>query len=91
MNSASLYMTGPTRAAVATEVRTNPILADAAKHQLKTAVHHELIKRVDLEKLASMESDASGRQKLLMTISQLVGEQNFPLSSMDRDLLAKEV
>jgi pilus assembly protein CpaF len=84
-------MTGPTRAAVATEVRTNPILADAAKHQLKTAVHHELIKRVDLEKLASMESDASGRQKLLMTISQLVGEQNFPLSSMDRDLLAKEV
>jgi len=91
MNSSSLYMTGPTRAAVATEVRTNPILADAAKHQLKTAVHHELIKRVDLEKLASMESDPSSRQKMLMTISQLVGEQNFPLSSMDRDLLAKEV
>jgi len=76
---------------VPTDVRVNAILGDSAKNQLKTAVHHELIKRVDLEKLAAMQTDAGGRQKLLSTISQLVGEQNIPLSTADRDGLAKEV
>lgn len=91
MADASLYMTGPTKAAISTEVRVNAILGESAKNQLKTAVHHELIKRVDLEKLAAMQTDAGGRQKLLGTISQLVGEQNVPLSTSDRDGLAKEV
>jgi pilus assembly protein CpaF len=91
MADASLYMTGPTKAVVSTEVRVNAILGESAKNQLKTAVHHELIKRVDLEKLAAMQTDAGGRQKLLGTISQLVGEQNIPLSTADRDGLAKEV
>jgi len=91
MGDASLYMTGPTKMSVPTDVRVNAILGDSAKNQLKTAVHHELIKRVDLEKLAAMQTDAGGRQKLLSTISQLVGEQNIPLSTADRDGLAKEV
>lgn len=91
MAEASLYMTGPTKTVVSTEVRVNAILGDNAKNQLKTAVHHELIKRMDLEKLAAMQTDSAGRQKLLATISQLVGEQNLPLSTADRDGLAKEV
>ena len=91
MNDVSLYMTGPARTIVSAEVRTNLSLTDAVKHQVKTAVHQELIKRVDLEKLPSMQNDPGGRQKLLIAISQLVGEQNIPLSAADRDYLAKEV
>jgi pilus assembly protein CpaF len=91
MNDVSLFMTGPTRTIVSTEVRNNLTLGAEAKHQLKTNVHHELIKRVDLEQLASLQDDASGRMKLLVTISQLLGEQSIPLTATDRDLLSKEV
>ncbi len=73
------------------QARISPVLPDDSMHQLKTAVHHELIKRMDLDKLAAMQHDPGGRQKLLATISQLVGEQSVPLSSMDRDAIAKEV
>src|SRR6185503_11517114 len=83
--------TGPTKIIVPTEVRVNAILGETAKNQLKTAVHHELIKRMDLEKLASMQTAPGGRQQLLATISQLVGEQNVPLNTADRDGMAKEV
>jgi pilus assembly protein CpaF len=54
-------------------------------------VHQELIKRVDLEQLSFIQNDPVGRQKLLVLISQLLGEQNVPLNSVDRDFLAKEV
>jgi len=91
MADASLYMTGPTKITVPTEVRVNAILGETAKNQLKSAVHHELIKRIDLEKLAGMQTAPGGRQQLLATISQLVGEQNVPLNTADRDRMAKEV
>lgn len=91
MADASLYMTGPTKITVPTEVRVNTILGETAKNQLKSAVHHELIKRMDLEKLASMQTAPGGKQQLLATISQLVGEQNVPLNTADRDGMAKEV
>jgi pilus assembly protein CpaF len=91
MNEVSLYMTGPARAANPAEQRSSSMLTEASKNQLKTAVHQELIKRVDLEKLGLLQTDPNGRQKLLLTIAQLVGEQNIPLTAADRDLLAKEV
>jgi pilus assembly protein CpaF len=74
-----------------TDVRVIPNLTEDARHSVKTAVHHELINRVDLEKLAAMRDDPSGRESLLSTISQLVGEQDFPFSALDRGGLAKEV
>lgn len=87
-----LQMTGPMITPLtAPEVRPQSALSETAMHDIKTAVHHELIKRVDLEKLSSMQTDAGGRQKLLFTISQLVGEQNVPLTAVDRDGLAIEV
>jgi len=87
-----LQMTGPMHGVLAMpETRQHSALGETAMHDLKTAVHHELIKRVDLEKLASMQTDAGGRQKLLSTIAQLVGEQNVPLTAADRDGLAREV
>jgi pilus assembly protein CpaF len=91
MKDVSLFMTTPTRTIVTTEVRNNLDLTDAARHQLKTDVHQELIKRVDLEQLAFIQNDPAGRQKLLVMISQLVSEQNVPMNAVDRDLFAKEV
>ncbi len=87
-----LQMTGPGKPAAANmQPRSNSVGSDDAMHALKTAVHHELIKRMDLDKLAAAQHDPGGQQKLLATISQLVGEQNVPLSALDRDVLAKEV
>ncbi|ADW67538.1 CpaF family protein [Granulicella tundricola] len=87
-----LQMTGPKAIIPQVAIRTaSGALGEAASNQLKTAVHHELIKRMDLEKLAGMSSDPNGKQKLLVTISQLVGEQNIPLTGSDRERIAKEV
>lgn len=87
-----LQMTGPMHSVLAPpEIRQHSGLGETAMHDLKTAVHHDLIKRVDLDKLASLQTDAVGRQKLLSTIAQLVGEQNVPLTAADRDSLAREV
>ncbi len=71
--------------------RTSAALAESVMNQLKTAVLQELIKRMDLDKLAGLQHDAAGRQKLLITIAQLVGEQNIPLTGPDRTNVAKEV
>jgi len=92
MADQTLVMTGPPRAqAAVVEIRSSLHLADSARYQLKTDVHHELIKRVDLEELAGLQNDPSGRSKLLATISQLVAEQNIPLTAADRDSISKEV
>ncbi len=90
--SAILHMTEPVRLQPPPiEARVQAGVSEAARYQLKATVHQELIKRVDLEKLDSMQHDQTGRSRLLITISQLLGEQNTPLSSSDRDLLAQEV
>ncbi len=87
-----MYMTPPARTGVATEVRVTAVLGEAAHQALKTAVHNELIRRMDLEKLAEIQADLfGGRQRLLTVILQLIGEQSIPLSTADRDQLAQEV
>jgi pilus assembly protein CpaF len=87
-----LQMTGTGKQVLGmTPSRAQAALGEEGMHKLKTAVHQELIKRMDLEKLASMQNDPGSRQKLLATISQLVGEQPVPLSAMDRDGIAKDV
>ena len=60
-------------------------------HELKSAVHHQLIKRVDLEKLSTAQGQRSAQGQLLGIIQQLIGEQGVPLSAIDRDRLAQEV
>ena len=93
MSENLLQMNGPTKLVMSTGgAKLLPIvLPEASMHQLKTAVHQELIKRMDLDKLASVQNDPNGRAKLLNTISLLVGEQNMPLSATERDDIAKEV
>ena len=92
MAEKSLYMTLPTRQAPLPDVRPAPTLTDTAQHNLKTAVHGELIKRMDLEKLVLLEnSDVVGRAKLMSFILQLISEQGVPLSTAERDQLAQKV
>ena len=78
-----LQMTGTGKHALTMALNrtAHTAIGEEAMHQLKTAVHHELIKRMDLDKLAAMQNDPGGRGKLLATISGLVGEQPVPLSS----------
>ncbi len=93
MTDATLHMTGPVRPLIAPapEARPTSPVVDASRSQLKTAVHHELIKRVDLDKLSSMQDDSGSRQKLLALVSQLVGQQSTPMTAIERDTLAQEV
>jgi len=65
-------------------------LLGKAQQDLKSAVHRQLIERIDLEKLLTMQ-DLRARQPLLNIILPLVSEQGVPLSSLERDRIASEV
>jgi pilus assembly protein CpaF len=58
--------------------------------EVKSAVHRDLIKKVDLEKLLFMQ-DTRARQTLLTIILPLVAEQGIPLSASERERIANEV
>jgi len=58
---------------------------------LKSAVHQDLIKRLDLDKLSTVQETRSGQQQLFVLIQQIIGEQGVPLSAAERDRLAHEV
>ena len=92
MSDTSLFMTAPTRSLVATDVRVNTVLSEKARNAVKTAVHHELLRRIDLVKLSAMQADVKeGREQILGIIARLIAEQSVPLSAVDRDELAREV
>ena len=81
----------PDRTVLDTEAlrRDNPLLA-RAQQEVKSAVHRELINKVDLEKLLFMQ-DTRARQQLLAIILQLVAEYGVPFSASERTRLANEV
>ena len=92
MAETSIFMTPHFVPSMSTDVRVNTTITDAARSALKTAVHNDLIKRMDLEKLATIQADTTGgRQRLLIIIQQFVAEQGVPLSASDRDQVANEV
>jgi pilus assembly protein CpaF len=92
MAEVSMYMTPPASLNLVPEVRVTAVLGDSARNALKSTIHQELIRRVDLERLSAMQSDEiGGRARLLVVILQLIGEQSIPLSTADRDALAQEV
>jgi len=72
------------------DARPQKLLLGRAQQEVKSAVHRELLTRIDLEKLEFLE-DPRARQSLLAMIHQLLGEQNTPLSVVERDRLAREV
>jgi pilus assembly protein CpaF len=71
--------------------RTIRPVAPKIQQEIKSAVHLGLIKRLDLEKIALMHENPASQQQLVAVIQQLIGEQNIPLSSTERDRLAQEV
>src|SRR5690348_13051720 len=66
-------------------------LAEKEQQGLKSVLHQELIKRLDLEKLSAIQETRAGQQQIFMLIQQIIGEQSIPLSSPERDRLAQEV
>jgi pilus assembly protein CpaF len=66
-------------------------IAENVQQQVKSAVHKQLIKRLDLEKLGEIQETRAGQQQLFLLIQQLLGEQGIPLSGAERDRLAQEV
>jgi pilus assembly protein CpaF len=66
-------------------------VAEVVQTQIKSAVHKELIKRMDLDKLGDFAQTRSGQQQLLIMIQGLLAEQGIPLSTAERDKLAQEV
>ena len=72
-------------------VRVTRPVAEKMQQEIKSAVHQELIKRLDLDKIAPMHENRASQQQLFGVIHQLIGEQNIPLSATERDRLAQEV
>lgn len=92
MSEVRMYLTPRERPADQAEVRVSSSLSEQARRLLKIDLHQELLKRMDLEKLSTIQEDLSGgRQRLQGIILQLVGEQQIPLSAADRDQVAGEV
>ena len=82
-------MAPTTRLMANSEDRTPSLVARRAQ-DLKSAVHRDLINKVDLEKVM-LSQDGHARQQLLAVIHQLVGQQGVPLSASERDRLSREV
>ena len=78
-----------TRLMANSENRTSSLVARQAQ-ELKSAVHRDLINKVDLEKVM-LNQDGHAKQQLLAVIHQLVGQQGVPLSASERDRLSREV
>ena len=61
-----------------------------AYQELKTTIHRELLGKIDLEKLTSLE-DVRARAQVQQVIQDLIVELETPLSTSERDRLAREV
>jgi pilus assembly protein CpaF len=71
--------------------RTTRGVPELVQQQMKSAVHRELIKRLDLDRLADFNQTRSGQQQLFALIQNLLSEQGTPLAGVERDRLAQEV
>lgn len=80
----------PGRDLIPPEPRPHKLLLGRAQQEVKSAVHRELLTRIDLEKLDFLQ-DPRARQSLLAMIHQLLSEEGIPLSVLERDRLAREV
>ncbi len=61
-----------------------------AYQELKTTLHHELLSQIDLEKLTTLE-DSRARAQVRDVIQGLIVKLETPLSTGERDRLAREV
>jgi pilus assembly protein CpaF len=61
-----------------------------AYQQLKTTLHRELLNKIDLEKLTTLQ-DVRARTKVQGVIYDLIGAANMPLSGAEKDRICREV
>jgi pilus assembly protein CpaF len=80
-----------TSAAVDAERSAGSPVPLKAQQEIKSAVHQELIRRMDLERLASLRENRTAQQQILALILQLIAGHALPLSAAERDRLAREV
>jgi len=59
-------------------------------HELKTALHRDLLNKIDLEKLTSLQ-DVRARNQVQTVIYDLIGAANIPLSGTDKERICREV
>ena len=90
MNGTTVNGSSPALPTIVKGAGPRPI-ALKMQQTIKAAVHQDLIKRMDLEKIAQMHENPASQQQLVTVIHQLIGEQNIPLSGTERDRLAQEV
>src|SRR5919197_6716586 len=70
---------------------TNTDSFSAKPHQeLKSQIHRELLNKVDLERLTSLQ-DTRARMQVQDVICDLIGTFNTPLSGTERERLCREV
>jgi pilus assembly protein CpaF len=58
--------------------------------ELKTKLHRELLSRIDLERLTSLQ-DVRARTQVQNVIYELIGGSNVPLSGAEKDRICREV
>lgn len=58
--------------------------------ELKTNLHRELLNKIDLERLTSLQ-DVRARTQVQNIIYELIGAANVPLSGSERDRICREV
>src|SRR5690349_13580311 len=58
--------------------------------ELKTSLHRELLNKVDLERLTSLQ-DVRARTQVQNVIYELIGASNVPLSGAEKDRICREV
>ncbi len=69
-----------------------PSTASASKsyQELKTTLHRELLNKIDLERLTSLQ-DVYARTQVQNVIYDLIGVTNFPLSGAEKERICREV
>src|SRR5438132_255214 len=58
--------------------------------ELKTALHRDLLNKIDLEKLTSLQ-DVRARMQVQSVIYDLIGNANVPLSAAEKERICREV
>src|SRR5260221_844955 len=68
-----------------------PSAPSSKSHQeLKTALHRDLLNKIDLEKLTSLQ-DVRARTQVQAVIYDLIGAANVPLSGSEKERICREV
>lgn len=69
---------------------TNGVSAAKSYQDLKTTLHRELLNKIDLERLTSLQ-DVRARTQVQGVIYDLIGATNVPLSGVERERICREV